>query len=63
MRNKYRSEGCITESYLVEESIDFFIDFLSEVNLIGLGTCKSQDHLDTSNIGRPLSMEVPFKPE
>ncbi|KAA0054363.1 hypothetical protein E5676_scaffold302G001850 [Cucumis melo var. makuwa] len=33
------------------------------INPIGLGTRKSQDHLDTSNIGRPLSMRVPFKPE
>ncbi|KAA0064039.1 putative serine/threonine-protein kinase nek2 [Cucumis melo var. makuwa] len=29
----------------------------------GLGTRKSQDYLDTSNIGRPLSIRVPFKPE
>ncbi|KAA0060130.1 hypothetical protein E6C27_scaffold39G00500 [Cucumis melo var. makuwa] len=34
-----------------------------EVDPVGLGTRKSQDHLDTSNIGRPLSMGVPFKPE
>ncbi|XP_050946794.1 uncharacterized protein LOC127151329 [Cucumis melo] len=35
----------------------FFID------LIELGTRKSQDHLETSNIGKSLSMGVPFKPE
>ncbi|KAL0556822.1 hypothetical protein IC582_005339 [Cucumis melo] len=34
-----------------------------EADPVGLGTRKSQDHLDTSNIGRPLSMGVPFKPE
>ncbi|TYK22860.1 transposase [Cucumis melo var. makuwa] len=33
------------------------------VDPVGLGTRKSQDHLDTSNIGRPLSMGVPFKLE
>ncbi|KAL4029957.1 hypothetical protein IC575_008185 [Cucumis melo] len=30
---------------------------------VELGTHKSKDHLDTSNIGRPLSMGVHFKPE
>ncbi|KAA0032240.1 transposase [Cucumis melo var. makuwa] len=63
VRNRYRPEGCIAESYLIEEAIEFCSDFLSEVDPVGLGTHKSQDHLDTSNIGRPLSMGVPFKPE
>ncbi|KAL0553624.1 hypothetical protein IC582_007524 [Cucumis melo] len=63
MRNRYRPEGCIAESYLIEEAIEFCSDFLSGVDPVGLGTRKSQDHLDTSNIGRPLSMGVPFKPE
>ncbi|KAA0058913.1 transposase [Cucumis melo var. makuwa] len=63
VRNRYRPEGCIAESYLIEEAIEFCSDFLSGVDLVGLGTRKSQDHLDTSNIGRPLSMGVPFKPE
>ncbi|KAA0059821.1 transposase [Cucumis melo var. makuwa] len=63
VRNRYRSEGCIAESYLIEEAIEFCSDFLSGVDPVGLGTRKSQDHLDTSNIGRPLSMGVPFKPE
>ena len=61
VRNRYRPEGCIAESYLIEEAIEFCSDFLSGVDPIG--TRKSQDHLDTSNIGRPLSMGVPFKPE
>ncbi|KAA0060193.1 transposase [Cucumis melo var. makuwa] len=63
VRNRYRPEGCIAESYLIEEAIEFCSDFLSGVDPVGLGTRKSQDHLDTSNIGRPLSMGVPFKPE
>ncbi|KAL0556439.1 hypothetical protein IC582_004953 [Cucumis melo] len=63
VRNRYRSEGCIAESYLIEEAIEFCSDFLSGVDPVRLGTRKSQDHLDTSNIGRPLSMVVPFKPE
>ncbi|XP_031737559.1 uncharacterized protein LOC101205266 [Cucumis sativus] len=60
---RYRPEGCIAESYLIEEAVEFCTDFLSGVDPIGLGTRKSQDHLDTSNIGRPLSMGVPFKPQ
>ncbi|KAL0553560.1 hypothetical protein IC582_007458 [Cucumis melo] len=63
MRNRYRPEGCIAESYLIEEAIEFCSDFLSRVDPTGLGTCKSQDHLDTSNIDRSLSMGVSFKPE
>ncbi|KAA0059763.1 uncharacterized protein E5676_scaffold896G00150 [Cucumis melo var. makuwa] len=43
------------------------LNTLSRINvpedLVGLGTCKSQDDLNTSNIGRSLSMGVPFKPE
>ena len=63
VRNRYRPEGCIAESYLIEEAIEFCSDFLSGVDPVRLGTRKSQDHLDTSNIGRPLSMGVPFRPE
>ncbi|KAL0551302.1 hypothetical protein IC582_010388 [Cucumis melo] len=63
VRNRYRPEGCIAESYLIEEAIEFCFDLLYGVDHIGLETRKSQDHLDTSNIGRPLSMGVPFRPE
>ncbi|XP_031737548.1 uncharacterized protein LOC116402438 [Cucumis sativus] len=63
VRNRYRPEGCIAESYLIEEAVEFCTDFLSGVDPIGLGTRKSQDHLDTLNIGRPLSTGVPFKPQ
>ncbi|KAA0054990.1 transposase [Cucumis melo var. makuwa] len=63
VRNRYCPEGCIAESYLIEEAVEFCSDFLFGVDPVGLETRKSQDHLDTSNIGRSLSMGVPFKPE
>ncbi|KAL0534278.1 hypothetical protein IC582_028567 [Cucumis melo] len=63
VRNRYRPDGCIAESYLIEEAIELCFDFLSRVDSIGLGTCKSQDHSDTSNISRPLFIGVPFKLE
>ena len=44
VRNRYRPECCIAESYLIEEAIEFCSDFLSGVDLVGLGTRKSQDH-------------------
>ncbi|TYK08862.1 transposase [Cucumis melo var. makuwa] len=46
---------------LWENGVECYDAYREEV--FKLRTHKSQDHLDTSNIGRPLSMGVPFKPE
>ncbi|KAL0556591.1 hypothetical protein IC582_005105 [Cucumis melo] len=40
-RNRYHPEGCIAESYLIEEAIEFCSNFLSGVHPVGLGTRKS----------------------
>ncbi|XP_060963569.1 uncharacterized protein LOC133033047 [Cannabis sativa] len=34
-RNKSRPEGCIVESYIVEETIEFCSDYMSEVTTVG----------------------------
>lgn len=52
MRNRYRPESCIAESYLIKEVVEFCTYFLYGVDPNGLGTPKSQDHLDNSNIGK-----------
>lgn len=63
VRNRYHPKGCILESHIVKEVVEFCSDFLSGVDPIGLGTHKSQDYLDNSNIGRPLSIRISFKPK
>ncbi|XP_060973667.1 uncharacterized protein LOC133038961 [Cannabis sativa] len=35
VRNRSRPEGCIVESYIVEETIEFCSDYLSEVTTVG----------------------------
>ena len=63
VRNRHRSEGCIAESYIVEEAIEFCSDFLSEIDPVGLGINRLDASLDNSSFGRPLSSGVSFKPE
>ncbi|TYK27216.1 transposase [Cucumis melo var. makuwa] len=63
VRNRHRPEGCIAESYIVEEAIEFCSDFLSGVDPIGLGIDRLDTSLDNSSFGRPLSAEVSFKLE
>ncbi|KAL0554499.1 hypothetical protein IC582_008421 [Cucumis melo] len=63
VRNRHRPEGCIAESYIVEEAIEFCSDFLSEVDPVGLGIDRLDASLDNSSFGRPLSAGVSFKPK
>ncbi|KAA0033120.1 uncharacterized protein E6C27_scaffold269G002580 [Cucumis melo var. makuwa] len=55
VRNRHRPEGCIAESYIVEEAIEFCSDFLSGVDPVGLGIDRLDASLDNSSFGRPLS--------
>ena len=63
VRNRHRPEGCIAESYIVEEAIEFCSDFLSGVDPVGLGIDRLDASLDNLSFGRPLSAGVSFKPE
>ena len=36
VHNCYRPEGCIAESYIVEEALDFCAEYLSNCDAIGL---------------------------
>ncbi|TYK02903.1 transposase [Cucumis melo var. makuwa] len=63
VRNRHRLEGCIAESYIVEEAIEFCSDFLSGVDPVGLGIDRLDASLDNSSFVRPLSAGVSFKPE
>ena len=35
VRNRIRPEGCIIESYIVEETMEFCLDYLSGVSSVG----------------------------
>ncbi|KAL4018173.1 hypothetical protein IC575_021763 [Cucumis melo] len=63
VRNRHRPEGCIAESYIVEEAIEFCSDFLSGVDPVGLGIDRLDASLDNSSFGRPLSAGVSFELE
>ncbi|KAL0537000.1 hypothetical protein IC582_025968 [Cucumis melo] len=60
VRNRHHLEGCIGESYVVEEAIEFCSDFLSEVDHVGLDIVRLDASLDKSSFGRPLSVGVSF---
>ena len=38
VRNCYRPEDCIAESYIAEEALDFYAEYLSNCDAIGLAT-------------------------
>ncbi|KAL0552266.1 hypothetical protein IC582_011374 [Cucumis melo] len=63
VRNRHRPEDCIVESYIVEEAIEFCLDFLSRVDSVGLCIDRLDASLDNSSIGRPLSTGVFLKSE
>ncbi|KAA0066037.1 hypothetical protein E6C27_scaffold21G00090 [Cucumis melo var. makuwa] len=63
VRNRHHPEGCIAESYIVEEAIEFCSDFLSGVDLVGLDIDRLDASLDNSRFGRPLSAGVSFNSE
>ena len=50
VRNKSRPEGCIVESYIVEEAMEFCSEYLSGVASIGL--CFSKIEFEISKGGR-----------
>ncbi|XP_052297002.1 uncharacterized protein LOC127902216 [Citrus sinensis] len=49
VRNRDKPEGCIAESYIAEEVIEFCIEYLSEVDAIGIPPKNYR-----SNVGLPL---------
>ena len=63
VRNRHRPEGCLAESYIVEEAIEFCSDFLSRIDPVGLGINILDASLDNSSFGRPLSSRVSFRPK
>ena len=53
VRNCYRPEGCIVESYIAEEALEFCAEYLSNCDVIGLPTSCPIDF----SIERPLGGE------
>ena len=50
VRNRSRPEGCIIESYIVEEAMEFCSDYLSGVSSVG--ACLSRIETEFSTGGR-----------
>ncbi|XP_028059523.1 uncharacterized protein LOC114263220 [Camellia sinensis] len=55
VRNRNCPEGCIAESYIVEEAVEFCAEYLSGVDAIGILSNRNMIVDDDIEIGRPLS--------
>ena len=53
VRNRNCPEGCIAESYIVEEGIEFCVEYLSGMDAIGIPVDRNAS-FDDAEIGRPL---------
>ncbi|TXG66340.1 hypothetical protein EZV62_007615 [Acer yangbiense] len=51
VRNRNHPEGCIAESYIAEEAVEFCTGYLSDVDGIGIPSCRNYG---IKNIGKPL---------
>ena len=59
VRNRTRLEGCIVECYIVEEAIEFGLEYLSGVTTIGI----RRDNIDVDQTNRGLSGVVVVIPK
>ncbi|KAH9781219.1 hypothetical protein KPL71_008375 [Citrus sinensis] len=50
VRNRNNPEGCIVESYIAEEALEFCAEYVSNMRTIGL----PPGHVETSSIDKPL---------
>ncbi|PKA66199.1 hypothetical protein AXF42_Ash006896 [Apostasia shenzhenica] len=55
VRNHYRPEACIIESYVAEEIVEYCTEYLHDVNLIGIPV----SHNLPDNFGRGLTISKP----
>ncbi|KAL0545268.1 hypothetical protein IC582_020418 [Cucumis melo] len=60
VRNRNQPEGCIAEAQVCEESVQFYSDFLSGLDPIGLGSLNSREDKQTD---RPLSAGTYVRPD
>ncbi|XP_028080882.1 uncharacterized protein LOC114282405 [Camellia sinensis] len=54
VRNRNCPEGCIAESYIVEETVEFCAEYLFGVDAIGIPSNRNMTDNDDIEIGRPL---------
>ncbi|KAL6558447.1 hypothetical protein OROMI_018797 [Orobanche minor] len=67
VRNRYRPEGCIAESYVAEEELQFCAEYLSDCDVadftiekpLGGGNCKSVNDLLLAQAHRCVLMNTP----
>ena len=58
VRNRNHPEGCIVECYIIEEAIEFYIGYLSNVDAIGVPSITNVDHKVGAPIPRGHIIEV-----
>src|SRR6185503_17643769 len=60
VRNHSRSEGCIAKGYGTEEVIEFCVDFIDDLNPIGVPMSRNEGRLKGKGIlGKKSNMHIP----
>ncbi|ONK78205.1 uncharacterized protein A4U43_C02F15630 [Asparagus officinalis] len=60
VRNRYRPESCIAETYLVEEAIEYWSEYIPNVEAIGLPHTRHTDRIDGEGVtgGQPMLINL-----
>ena len=56
--NRSRPEGCIAERYLIEAAIEFWSEFISNVDVIGLPNDSHSGRIDGEGVTRGQQVEI-----
>jgi len=61
VRNRSRPEGCIAKGYVTEEVIDFCVDFIPDLDPIGLPVSHHEGRLKgKGTLGKKSVMDIPY---
>jgi hypothetical protein len=60
VHNRYRLEGCIAKGYGIEEVIEFCVDFIDNLSLIGVPMSRHEGRLKgKGTLGKKSNMHIP----
>ena len=60
VRNRNRPEGCIAECYIVEEAVEYCLEYLSNMKAIGIPSMRNECDGQES-FGKPLPSSHVFR--